>query len=230
MSLSVVQALTKAVANNNVTTLQSTAFGSSPANGNTIIVFIASTTVPTSVTDTAGNTYTKDKESNGTTRKCSIWRATNINGGASFKITVNLPLGELTFGAVEVAGFMSAAVDQSNSDGATLDNHPDTGSVTTTQAAELLAIVAVTTAASTTWTEPAGFVSRVQESGATTVNMDGATKIDSATETINPTWTTNTSGNWNGCIVTYKEAPTATPVLPQSIVARQVEYITDDWP
>ncbi len=208
----VVQSLTK-TESNSTSSLQSVAFGSSPTTGNTIIVFIAmgGTAGVSSITDTQGNSYSVDVTASGQAGKFStIWHASNITGGAAFKITVNVSFGPtaMVFGAVEVSGLAVASLDKTNSNVGTATTTPTTGSVTTTHDSELVAIVTAEASNLITFTEPTGFTSRVQESGATFINMDGATKVLGVISTLNPQWTT-TNAQFSACIATYNAGTAA---------------------
>jgi hypothetical protein len=208
MSISVVQSL--AAFNSGgaqVSSQQSGAFGSSVTGGNTLLVFCwlynPGVTV-TSVTDTAGNTYTKDAQvqdsvGGSTHADCEVWRSSNVTGGSSFKVTINATGSAYISGtACEVSGLTnSGPLDGSGStSGATsLTTSQGTGNFSTTNANDLIvASLSCSGIPNGTLSDPSGYTSigNLQDGG---TNEDGSAvyKIVSATLTNE-----NPSFSWSG--------------------------------
>lgn len=94
-------------------------FGSSTTSGNTILVAAScyyNNTVPSSVTDNKGNTYTRDVNYNPATGSIVCYRASNITGGSGHIVTVTY--GAATYflaTAIEVSGLTNTSpLDQTS--------------------------------------------------------------------------------------------------------------------
>lgn len=223
MAITIVQTLSKTVGSA-VTSVQSSAFGSSPTSGNTIIVGIAvfndGSPSDLDVSDTAGNTYTRDAHNeNGTpstytnSSSIQIWRCTNITGGANFKITVTKHTGGgvfyPSFAAIEVSGLQASPIDALSAGDSATNTTPDTGTWTTTNANDLL-VIGVASDGSPAITTPTGFTSFMNNGPPLPgVYGDIAYKIVSTTQSgINPQWSCTTSAKWYG-VGAAEKGPTA---------------------
>lgn len=216
MTIAIVQTLAKTKGTG--TSLTSGSWGSNITVGSHILVMVWTSgfDVPSSITDTRGNTYAQNiaTSDNDSLVTVSIWRARVATGGSA-TVTVNMPGSRnIVFGAVEVSGLTTSPDDQSASRNSLSSSSttPSTSNFTTAQANELLVAVCVnTTAFSQVFTEPTSFTSQVQEdnSALNSVAGDGATRIVVATATYNPTWTLSFSDNWAAVAASYKAAPPA---------------------
>ncbi|HEX5273498.1 MAG TPA: hypothetical protein VFW33_23545, partial [Gemmataceae bacterium] len=212
-------------------TLQSAAFGSANAAGNSIIVAVwlyGGNVTVTSVTDTQGNTYVQDLTEvggDGATR-CSVWRADNIAGGAGNKITAVASGGcYLTFTAAEFAvGAHGLAVDASVvSWGATpyqgLSYPPKTSALTTLTANALLVATFACGGISAIGTHPFAFTD-VGDNTSGGAGEDGSAcyEIVSSTQSgLIASWGVTFPGGtrvWATCFVAYKESAPASPWQP----------------
>jgi hypothetical protein len=222
MAIAVVQSLATSQNTGAGSSLQSGAFGASPVTGNTILVFIwtesngaAGRGVVTGVNDTAGNTYTPDKVATNSEDRCSVYRASNITGGSTFKITAQTSGNAyITFCAVEVSGLdNSSPLDGAGSTATGIINvtQPHTGAFSTANANDLL-IATHCTSGTTTFTAPTGFTN-IAKHGSGGTNEDGTAdyQIVSATQTnIDPTYADQVSGaRWACVALAYKQASAA---------------------
>ena len=201
--------------------LQSSAFGTNPTTGNTILVFVVlwkgSAVSVSSVTDTAGNTYAKDKSQAMSLNRGSVevWRSSNITGGGTFKITVNT--GTTGVGIVFAASEFSGLANASPLDGAgSASNGGDnstttwsTGAFATTNANDLL-IAHYGEDLTGTPTGPSGFTVLASFTSGGTGNEDYLVsyyQIVSSTQTsINPTATGGGNGRYGGIGLAYQQA------------------------
>jgi hypothetical protein len=201
--------------------------------GSTIIVMsglggVGDTT--TTVTDSLGNSYTNvaRETSNVGVNEAAIWKVTTPTGGANVTITVNTSgADKLTFSAVEVPG-LTGLVDKTSVNRGT-GTTPTTGSTGTLSSANELAVIVMVpvNSASQTITTPSGFTRRVNESGNTFQEMDGATFHVGSTAALNPQWTLLNSANWLAVIATF---PCAGPPPQESDVAEYVpQVMTLPW-
>ncbi len=185
MSISVVQLLA-ASSTTNSTSIQSSAFGSSPTTGNTILVCVTgqnnTSTTTLSLSDTAGNSYTclyANGYVNGSTNVLanpasnnitsgtafvSIWAAANITGGSSFKITATWGASgsssSLDISAAEVSGIgTSVTVDVTQPGNGSSTGNPSTGSFSTSNANDiiLVAMEGVSSSTGDSITIPSGY-------------------------------------------------------------------------
>ncbi len=218
MAIAHVQDLAVSKNTGGASSLQSGAFGSSPITGNTILVFLwtFNNTTVTSVVDTTGvNTYVADKTSTSSGVNCFVYRCSNITGGSTFKITVNMSGNTfITFCAAEFSGLTNS----SPADGSGSTNNsaasvpPSTGTFSTTNANDLLIATFSGGNPASTVTGPSGF-NRIGESHTAGVSEDGDAQyqIVSSTQTnVNPTWGTSLGG-WRAIGFAYKAAPSGIP-------------------
>jgi hypothetical protein len=185
MSIAIVQTLAASETSNS-TSLQSSAFGSSPTTGNTIAVAVTgvnnTSTTTLSLTDTEGNSYVCalcNGYSNGATDVisnpasnnissgtsfASLWYAENITGGSSFKITATWGASgassAIDISAAEISGLGSSVTTDVTQAGNGASSDPATGSFSTSNANDviLLAMTGITSSLSgATITLPSGF-------------------------------------------------------------------------
>ena len=106
-------------------------FDSTPASGSSVVVAIAASLPVTSVTDNKGNTYTRDLHNQFTSGAIiSVWRSSNITGGASFIVTATLSSTgsrNMLWGIIEVD--KALILDKQITKNA-LTNAPTTGALT----------------------------------------------------------------------------------------------------
>lgn len=201
-----------------------TTFPGAVTTGSTIVVEVVAADVtsfsgsqPTSVTDNKGNTYTKATEATGGTAGgrsfSSIWYSANVTGGSNFIVTANFAS---TTGcgitASEVENLTATPLDVvSNNNGSTLP--ATTGSVTTTQAAEIAFIVGaffIGINESQSVVLPTGFTQIYSNTASRPSNA--GYQILSSTQSLNPSWvsSTNPTSAWACCIATFKATTVST--------------------
>jgi hypothetical protein len=218
MAIAHVQDLAATASNPTMSLQSSTAFGTTPVTGNTILVYVwhYNSFSVSSVTDNVAgspNTYVKDAASifTGTKPGCDVWRCAGITGGAGLKVTANLTGSSYcTLSASEFSGILTV----SPLDGAGATNNgttanPTTGVFSTTNANDLLLVsIASTDFASGTVTEPTGFTRCASEqSTGTFIDGDTGYQIVSSTQSsINPAWTIAAPHTWASCALAYKAA------------------------
>lgn len=199
-------------------TYVATAFLSSVTVGNTIYAVVTSdgntASQVTGVSDSKGNTYTKDVESvdvaQATKRYVSIWHSPVITGGAALVITV-------TYNAASSNNSGIVAQEWSNSLGAaTLDKTAGGGSITattspttsttaaTTQASELIIGGFVSNSTQASFTAGAGYSNGgfIAVSNANAA-MESKTVAATGTQVATGTW--GTSRAYGAAVATYYE-------------------------
>jgi len=184
----------------------SIAFPGNTAAGNAIVVGAAcSNTTISSVTDTQSNTYTQ-AVANGDS---AIFYAQNIAGGAD-TVTVHFAA-SCNFSWLdphEYAGLATTSMLDQETSATGTGTALNSGSVTTTQANELVFGYAfVQNALSQGGT---GFTVRQPAPGVTTSNVMSEDEIVSATGTYAATFTQGTSGSWKALIATFKASGAGT--------------------
>lgn len=199
-----------------VASLQTGAFGSSVTNGNTIIVLVAvygngGGSSISGVADTTGaNTYVRDKSTPANSdshNTAEVWRAHNVTGGSSFKVTVSFNTNSfVALNAIELAGDVTT-IDVSSTGGPTSDNAPTQAAYSTTVSETWVATIATDAAGGTTTiTEPTGYSKDFQETdGGSFVHSNGAHKYYSTTQTnIAPAFSSTASVSWVCLAVAYQ--------------------------
>lgn len=177
-----------------------------------VAVGYANTTDVITVTDTNGNSYTKDKEmSSGATRALifrSVALTSQLNSGAT--ITVNNPGGpNIGASAYHVTGLATSPIDVIST-GASGSSTTPTDSVTTLNAVDIVFGLTNYNSAPT-YTPPGGSWNTLT---AATVN-DGTIRwsyqivASTNTYTFNPTL--GTSQSWDAFVASYKGAATGGP-------------------
>lgn len=204
--------------------LQSGAFSSTPTNGNSILVFIwwqgsgADSSVSSVADNVAGspNSYGQDatKADAVPVNHCSVYRAANITGGVSFKITVTMSGSSfLTFCAAEFSGLKnSSPLDGSGSTNQGTGGNPSTGIFSTSNANDLL-IETFASGAMSAYTSPPTNFTGIRNHASNGADEDGAASyriVASTQSNINPSDTVTTSVRW-ACIGLAYEAATGIP-------------------
>jgi hypothetical protein len=238
MSIAVVQTTT-VLGNTGVSSLQSNAFASAVTSGNTVLVTVYGPSVAAgakiAVTDTEGNTYQPDvgavygasgsvdlgTTSPGSEPYIGIWRASNVTGGSSFKVTATLSTGTagLAVSAMEVSGLANASpVDVTQVNDSAGSTNCSTGSFSTSNANDLILVGASCTYVSVTptFTAPTGFTdwSKHTQANSAAANGDnGYEVVSSAQSSIDPTWTSSHGTSCAALAVAYKQASSG-PVIP----------------
>jgi Fibronectin type III domain len=237
----IVQSTTQA-SGSGVNSVQTAAFGSAVTTGDTVLVqvmgdsFSASATV--TITDTESNTYTcdllnvynagaSDIISNPTSTNVpatstnpfiAVFRASNVTGGASFKVTVTLgggATGKLYLAATEFTGLGSSPTIDSSSYGAASTGSPAITSFSTTNATDLM-VLAFCGAGSALQipaiTSPSGYIALPLAELAEGVPCGNALySIVSTTQSgITPTWTTSHITDCVAIALAYKIAASGT--------------------
>lgn len=194
-----------------VTSLTTSAFGSSVTTGNAIIVGIAyinDASPITSVTDSNGNIYARIDTIFNSSASMGIdtWISTDVTGGASFTVTVNASAHDI----VDVIAYEASGIPlQGYTDNfgtyssSTSTNNSVSASVTTAYAKELLIHFAMSDQTVGTWTADASFTNLAQVDVA--ANFAGQTKVVSSTNTYAPTLTkSSTAGHAVSIILALK--------------------------
>lgn len=186
-------------------TVPTPTFSSNPASGNLMIcvmMYRSDAGAVTSVTDTAGNTYTKlggPLTGGGMTYYLEAWYSAGITGGSSFKATAQFSVSMTapkSIGCYEYSGLATSNVlDQAMTAQGTTST-ATVGPITTTSAKELL-FVTTQVAASTTGVG-SGFTLRS--------NMDGDVYQDRVVNTVGSYTgtTTSTGGGWQTIMATFR--------------------------
>jgi hypothetical protein len=215
-----VQATAKFESSSSVDSITSAAFGSQPAVDNYIIVvawagFTGNDPSPFVFSDNQGNTYavavTSPLTSSNNVRS-AIGYAKIATSSGSFTVTVdpNTTTQFITAQAWEVSGLAaSTPLDQTNTAAGT-STSPTSGSVTTTQADEILvaAFSDLGTGNSAITAPGAPWVDQFEEeNGALFVRGSGQYQIVAATGTYSATWT-SAGAEWTGCIASFKAEAT----------------------
>lgn len=213
-SPSIVQTI-GAVAGSGISSIQSGAFGSNVANGNDLLAFVAYDNTGgvsiSSVTDTAGNTYSKDGTASGVNAGANavdVWRAKNVTGGASLKITAHASASTYVtiLGAAEVTPG-NLALDGGGSTNTGSGSPASTGAFSTANANDLLVCAFALGDASAAGTIPSGFTTIGAEYG--TSFQDGGSfyeTVSSAQTNLNPSWAYTDPGShkWAAIALAYK--------------------------
>lgn len=198
--------------------LQSSAAGSSPVTGNTIIVGIAawagSAVTISQVQDTAGNSYTQDasiaySNTSPTRAVLAVWRSSGITGGSNFKITVKPSITTgITFFAFEVSGLVTVSpldgAGSTNSGQAT-GTAFSTGAFSTTNANDLLVAMIGFDSTQGSLSAPSGFTpSGTELSGAVEGGQLNWKIVSTTQSSINPTANGNVVSQFAGIGLAYK--------------------------
>ena len=187
------------------------AFDSDITGGNLIIV-----------TDTQSNTYTKVVYHDASNRKCCIFYAYNVTGG-SVTVTVNPAggSGDITVTIHEWSGILNTSdpLDVYDAEmGAS--STPETGSVATNYANELIFGVVGNWQSTTTISPGSSYTERLEEEDAST-GMPIATESKDVTSTGSYTadWTFGISRQWACLIATFQESVGDVTVTPAAVSA-----------
>ena len=207
MAIAVVQSKSNSTASGTSLALAMT---SNVTAGNLIAIAVlsfgsGSPPAPSSITDTLGNTYTNPiDETNGAfTRRCQIWYAKNIAGGAN-TITLNMSgTGSVAAFAWEISGLNTTAPFDQLQLATGTGTAVSSGSTPTTTDANEILVGCMWNPSAETNTPDATFTNLTQ----IVVGSDrfvGGTKIVSSTGTYAYTGTLNASANWIGIVGTFK--------------------------
>ena len=213
--------------------VQTSAFSSSVTSGNSILVvifgYINTTATTVSVTDTGSNSYTCDllnAYNSGSSNVISnpgsnnvpagvswvgIWRASNVIGGSSFKVTITLGgsvQGLFAATAWEVSGLAANSPVDVTANNAGASGSPSSSTFTTGYPTDLLLTATAGTGGSSTpnFTAPSGFTAFGAET-ATSLAVDGDFAYDlvsAVQSSINATWTVTNFTDWVTATVAYK--------------------------
>lgn len=185
------------------------AFGSNVTSGNVIFCTVTSdgnvAGEITSLTDTRGDTYTKDFEQTSTLQQVSIWRAPVVGSGAN-TVTINYNSANSNNSGVACQewSYGTGTITVDKTKGATATSAtPTTGaSAATTQANELVVVGNVMDSTNTTCTAGAGYSNVAFKTVASAnVCMESAEVSITGAQTGGLTWTT--SRNYGIGLVTY---------------------------
>lgn len=180
-------------------------FSSNTVAGNAIIVFVgtdASSRV-TNVTDDNSNSYTEIVENTTATRRCAIWFAVNITGGATTAVTMTTAASNPNSHIV-IAEWNTTSndfeIDQSNTaDSVTQTNHPK-GDITTAHDDTLVIGIHRNNTAFTTTSREAGYA--VVD---TTTRTEAIYQVYSSTVTTDGDITTASARNGGNAIASLNE-------------------------
>jgi hypothetical protein len=188
----------------------SRAFPSSVVAGNTIIVVVVTTGAqPTTVTDTAANTYTMAvaNDANANNTQVSIWYAANVVGGA---ITVTVTLTQPADNGIaihEYRGLASASPLDRTAGAGGRSAAPASGATpATSQASELVFSATGNNKFGAVFTAGAGFTLRQSLSDGITEDIASEDRVASATGAQTGAFTTNIVTDWSCVVATFKGA------------------------
>lgn len=195
------------------TSLATNAFGAATTNGNTILAAVLSEPngLVTGVTDSAGNTYTRDfRGVNGSRNNCDIWRCSNIIGGSG--VTLAITASGAAYITASTAEFQGLAAS-SPVDGAGSTNNgsagaqPSTGSFSTAHLIDVLIVAYASGQTSVAGSVPSGFT-LIANHTSNGVDEDGAwayQMVTAAQSGINEAWTGTTQADiWAAVGCAYK--------------------------
>lgn len=176
----------------------------------------------TSVTDSASNTWTLDRQSANTSggRCCIASAHLSTALTTSSTVTVNVASSaSLAVAAYEYSGVDSGSAPDTGAAASGSGTSAASGTTGTTAQANELAISVVASGSSLAGlTGPSGYT--VRDSGQTANAVDLAEKVLTATGTESTTWTIP-SVAWASCVETYKSAtPTGTGVWTATVATR----------
>lgn len=197
-------------------TSNSVTFNTNTTSGNTIIVGIRVSAIGriVNVTDSQGNTYTKDLDSTNCGIQNLIFSATNIASGPdTVTVSISGTNANISFHVLEYAGLAKSNVfDKAKASCTTSPNvNLDSGNtLTTTQANELVVGFGIMQFNQTVAAYGPGFVQRL---GSTGSRMWSEDRVVSSIGTYNASMTASVANNWNMMTATYK----AESVVPDNI-------------
>lgn len=183
-----------------------------PALGNTLLLFVRTGggATTTSITDSAGNTWTKDYETTtGSTTKISIWRAYVTNAYSAGTVTANISASISNRGAqvYEFSGMLSyvSPLDQTsgNQSGTATTTVTMTNTSTTSTDYELVVTGMATSAATTITGVPSGYT---QLDANASIALHTAYQTNAGKAAYGGTWSWSVSLNYATLIATYKPA------------------------
>jgi macrolide-specific efflux system membrane fusion protein len=168
----------------------------------------------TSVTDTAGNTYTKKTERRQTAADAvQVAYAFNITGNAANVVTANFS-GTIDFSsirALQYSGLTTTDPFDVEAGGNGSSTAATSGSVSTNQADELLINAAVNFGGGVTWSPTSPWVTEVTE----TSNCATDERIVSATASYSAAQTPSSTTDWAIAFAAFKAAVAAGVVSPR---------------
>lgn len=207
----------------NQTSPATLAYTSSVTSGSLLLVCVTLglTTDPTSITDSLGQTFTKAVNGKNTTDNnstVSLWYKESSAAGADTVSVAYASAANIRFAIAEYSGIsISGSLDQINNAQADASTAINAGSVTTTQASELLAVCARNNTG-VTFTAGTSYTMREQVPAAPNARAAFEDRIVSSTGTYTGDMTTSGNVNWGAVIATFKAAGGAvvtTPVAPK---------------
>lgn len=189
------------------TTTMTGTFGSAVTSGNVIIVLVTTNnftfSIPSSITDTPGNTYTKITSVNFSNSQISLWTAPVTTGGTS-TVTVHMSGSqEGDFIAREQSGLSSATPDKFMSNGATTGTAvTSNNTATTTSANELVVGLIASSLGSQTITVGSGY-GNTTTAGSTNMKVMIEDKTVAVTGAYAATATLSSSFPWGAIVGTF---------------------------
>lgn len=173
-------------------------FGSPPTVGNTIVVGVSGNNSTGGCTDNQSNTYTKQFTDAGALAKVEVFTAPVSTSSGTFTVTCGtVGFTYYTMLATEFSGLNNASIFDSSASGAENTTSPfDCGTITTTNASDMLfSVLENSTGASTTFGAGSGFA--IATSVGIAASIESATQYKSLSSTISGSAITMTS-NLNG--------------------------------
>ena len=188
-------------------------FGTTPVNGNLIVVAsrVSATGRTVTVTDDGTNTYTQARSQVQTTSAYELFvhYAMNITGVAAHTVTVAISgaAAGITFTLHEYSGAaIQSALDQVNSGQLDTSTALDSGNVTINTSNQLI-FGAGAASGGRTFTLGTNFSNLASSpSAAGTQRQAGEDRIVSTTGTYSATFSLNTTANWACIVATFREA------------------------
>lgn len=217
MAVSLVQTTHGTNTTGSTSTTSTSAFASANTAGNAIIVAIAndgSSGSVTSVTDTAGNTYTRaiEEPSSGDTVSCEIWYCLNVKAQASNVVTANQGFNDGVIWAQEWSGLAtSSGLDQTKGAKGTATAASTGASSTTMQASELVFVAGELDVSGSNSLSVGSGYSNFNSASSGTVIGAIESKVVSATGAQTGAMTSSASGvTWRLALATFKAASGST--------------------
>lgn len=203
------------------------AFSGAITIGNTIICAISSddnvASEITSVTDSKGNTYTKDFEQLGVAQSFSFWRSPITVGGTGNTITVNYNGANSNNSGIVAQEWSSAGAftkDQTKGANGTSATPATGNSSATTVANEIIFAACVMASTEASFTAGAGY-SNGASALVSNANIGMQSKTVSATGVQAAGFTWPTSRAFTSGLITYYEASAGTPPFLSRVIKLQ---------
>lgn len=211
----------------NTTTSSNVSFGTTPAAGSMVTVGIGAwrtDTLPAiTVSDNQGNTYSlvTSQVTGGNQAGAYLYRAYNVTASGTFTVTV--APASATDITVSIASWTDVYTAGSPNDGSTqaiaTSTSADSGSITTTDAGDIVIGVLSHAGSNATLTEGGTYTLLYEnEGGSTNAPISVIYKLPGSTGSYNATWTIANTVTWLALIAAFKPAATTgQPAQPRGV-------------